>query len=1226
LSLLPARRPPTERRYSTCAVNRVSSSSSSSSIPTEIRGRLRSANRKVLALLLFCLSPLLAIADTSLSDCTDPAALETALNAGGVVTFSCDGSNVLTHAITISNTVVLDGANHTVTISANNSFRLFTVASGGNFTIRNLTLANGLSTNGGCIFVATNATLAASNCTFIGNSAIGKSGVNGANGGDSFSVGSDGGAGTAGASGWGGAIYNLGTNAIVNCSLLANRAQGGAGGNGGTGGNGGFRGGKGGGGGSGGSGFGGAIYNLGWLEVTNSTIGNNSATGASAGTNGVGGAGPEPGFNSAGGPGGQGSGGGLYNLRFAIIVSSTFSSNAGISGNSAAGGTTDSGAGSTGQKGGDSLGGGAFNSGTNIFLNCTFAANNVTAGNGGNGGDANDSIAGNGGNGGTGAGGAIYNVGSMAVTNCTVAGNGAVGGLAGSAGMGTFAGANGGAGASRGANIANGAGPFLLKTTILANPSSGTNTTTTTNVVSTTNVITTNFVACVTNLVGGIPVITCQTNPISTTNITITTNVVTTTTPGAAANSYGPVTDTGFNLSTDASLGTPGPGTIRTTNAFLAALSDNGGPTKTFALLSLSPARDKGDTNFYNLPTNSWAWVDQRGARRPALANFDIGAYEYGVAPSVTVTPAALPVTNGTSATFTASVIGDQPVSYQWRNNSSIIPAATNSSYTVSFATSSGSYDVIVTNLFGSSTSSPPAILTVKNPPVILTQPTNLTVTLGGAATFTVVATGDAPLAYFWQFNGATIGNAPNAGSYTINTATTNDAGSYQVIVSNNVGSVASSTVVLTVLVPPAITTGPQSQTVPLGTNVTFQVTATGSEPLSYQWRLNGANISEGIGSSYSISGVTAGQAGNYDVVVSNAAGSVTSAPPAVLTVLLPPSPPAIQTQPMSQAVAFGATATLSVAATGGQLAYQWYYNGATSLPNATNSSLIISNASSLNAGTYRVVITNSYGAITSQVAALTVGLFRLGGQVTKNGSGLAGVTITVTPGGASSISDFTGHYIVGNLTNGTYLVTPSIQDSVVFNPPSLRVVVTADVNTANFTAIPTFIIGGVVTNSSGAGLEYVTVTALSQLPAVSTNNPIVITNASVTDFFGRYAISAVPAVETSVTPFLCGYAFNPGAITNVVTTNEIMNFGGFDGPACFMIMRNGQGGVLLLGQGIPERNYEIQAADGANGVSTNGAAWFSILTTNADHLGGFRFSETVNTNLPSRFYRVRTP
>ena len=77
--------------------------------------------------------------------------------------------------------------------------------------------------------------------------------------------------------------------------------------------------------------------------------------------------------------------------------------------------------------------------------------------------------------------------------------------------------------------------------------------------------------------------------------------------------------------------------------------------------------------------------------------------------------------------------------------------------------------------------------------------------------------------------------------SYTITNAHATDQATYSVQIINAGGTVTSSDATLTVLIPPTITTQPQSQTVVQGQNATFSVAASGTTPLSYQWNLNGA-------------------------------------------------------------------------------------------------------------------------------------------------------------------------------------------------------------------------------------------------------------------------------------------------------------------------------------------------------------------------------------------------
>ena len=161
-------------------------------------------------------------------------------------------------------------------------------------------------------------------------------------------------------------------------------------------------------------------------------------------------------------------------------------------------------------------------------------------------------------------------------------------------------------------------------------------------------------------------------------------------------------------------------------------------------------------------------------------------------------------VTAGQTATFSVSASGTAPLSYQWRKNTTNISGATAASYTTPATTApdnGAKFDVVVSNGAGSATSNQ-AILTVNAAPVaptITTQPANQTVTAGQTATFSVVASGTAPLTYQWQKNGSAISGA-TATSYTTPVTTTADSGElFRVVVSNSVGSVTSNSATLTV-------------------------------------------------------------------------------------------------------------------------------------------------------------------------------------------------------------------------------------------------------------------------------------------------------------------------------------------------------------------------------------------------------------------------------------------
>ena len=174
-----------------------------------------------------------------------------------------------------------------------------------------------------------------------------------------------------------------------------------------------------------------------------------------------------------------------------------------------------------------------------------------------------------------------------------------------------------------------------------------------------------------------------------------------------------------------------------------------------------------------------------------------------------------------------------------------------------------------------------------------------------------------------------------------------------------------------TLTIPPTIIQQPQSQTVLQGSSAGFSVMATGDAPLSYQWRLNSNSLPTRTNASFSIGSVQTSDAGNYDIVVSNPAGAVTSLV-AVLTVRIPPQ---ITQQPQAQTVSQGSSAAFSVTATGDPpLSYQWRLNSS-GLPNATNTNFSISSAQASDAGNYDVIVSNPFAAVTSQVAVLTVSL-----------------------------------------------------------------------------------------------------------------------------------------------------------------------------------------------------------------------------------------------------------
>ena len=251
--------------------------------------------------------------------------------------------------------------------------------------------------------------------------------------------------------------------------------------------------------------------------------------------------------------------------------------------------------------------------------------------------------------------------------------------------------------------------------------------------------------------------------------------------------------------------------------------------------------------------------------------------------PSITTQPANVTVTVGQTATFTVVANGSAPLSYQWTKNGTKVGtnSATYTTAATALTDNGAKIQVTVTNAEGSAPSST-VTLTVdaaSTKPSITTQPASVTVTVGQTATFTVAATGAAPLTYQWTKNGTNVGT--NSATYTTAATTSADnSAQIKVTVSNSAGSTPSSTVTLTVsagATKPTITTQPGNVTVTVGQTATFTVAATGAAPLTYQWTKNGTNVGTNS-ATYTTAATTSSDNGaQIQVTVSNSTGSIPS-------------------------------------------------------------------------------------------------------------------------------------------------------------------------------------------------------------------------------------------------------------------------------------------------------------------------------------------------------------
>ncbi|MDO7908642.1 S-layer homology domain-containing protein [Paenibacillus sp. JX-17] len=454
-----------------------------------------------------------------------------------------------------------------------------------------------------------------------------------------------------------------------------------------------------------------------------------------------------------------------------------------------------------------------------------------------------------------------------------------------------------------------------------------------------------------------------------------------------------------------------------------------------------APTGTAGTTYYYVVVTNtnSSTTGQQTASVTSRVAKVVVNALTNAEAPSITTQPAdkTVNVNEPAPLNVAANVTDSGTLSYQWYSNTTnstsggtLIPGATNASYTAPTGTAGTTYYyVVVTNTNSSatgeqseSTTSRVAkvvvnALTNAEAPSISTQPADKAVNVNEPAPLNVAAnvTDGGTLSYQWyssttnSTSGGTLIPGATGVSYT---APTGAAGAtyYYVVVTNTnssaTGEQSASTTsrvakvvvnALTNAEAPSITTQPVDKTVnvnePAPLNVAANVTDGGT--LSYQWYSSTTNSTSGgtliLGATASSYAPPTGAASTtyYYVVVTNTNSSATGeqsdsttsrVAKVVVNALTNAEAPSISIQPADKTVNIGDAATLEVAASvtdGGTLSYQWYStttnstSGGTLIPGGTGASYT---APTGTAGTtyYYVVVTNTNSSATGEQSAST--------------------------------------------------------------------------------------------------------------------------------------------------------------------------------------------------------------------------------------------------------------
>ena len=445
------------------------------------------------------------------------------------------------------------------------------------------------------------------------------------------------------------------------------------------------------------------------------------------------------------------------------------------------------------------------------------------------------------------------------------------------------------------------------------------------------------------------------------------------------------------------------------------------------------------------------------------------------------------------------------------------------------------------------------------NPPSITVQPLSQTNNVGANISFTVTASGTAPLAYQWRFFATNLLGS-TATSHSITNIQLTNAGNYTVVVTNAFGSITSAVATLTVnaFSAPTIATNPQSQTVTVGANATFTVVANGSAPLSYQWRFGNAAISAATNASYTRSNAQLVDAGNYTVVITNSVGSITSSP-AVLTV--------------------------NSVVTGNVIA-QWNFNslppdgvlttGSTNAAIGSGTALLFGGATA----TFATGDTTLDPAGSTDNTAWNVATFPAQGAGNKT----RGAQFSVSTVGKQSISVTWTHRLSSTASKYSRLqYTTNGTDYIDFPTP---VTLTAD----SVFERKTNSLAGVASVNNNANFAFRIVSEFESTAIGNANANYVTAGAGAYGVGGTHRLDMVTVLGSNLV------VTNPPAITPTLTN---------------LVFAGGQFQFLLTG--TVSSNYIVQATTNISPVN-----WISVRTNAAP----FTFVETNAINLPQRFYR----
>lgn len=344
------------------------------------------------------------------------------------------------------------------------------------------------------------------------------------------------------------------------------------------------------------------------------------------------------------------------------------------------------------------------------------------------------------------------------------------------------------------------------------------------------------------------------------------------------------------------------------------------------------------------------------------------------VPPAIITQPVGAVKNVGSDYTFTISAKGSKPLIYQWYKN--YIPIVGETSNVLNLTNLQISDDAIYFCLVrnnGYMALTEEVYLTVVDSLSFSQQPESVSANPNSNVSFNVVVDSDTSVNYQWYKNSLIYPGTSD--TLFINYVTENEEGTYFCVAYNLLAAITSNNVTLTVNDPIIIKEQPVDTSLLAGDNLTLNLSCVGTFPISAQWRKDNTNygslsVTNTGDVDLTINNIQNSDEGNYDCVLTNIVGSVTSNKALVYI----NKPPEFVLEPLSGTVLVNDTFTFTVNATGtNPISYQWIKENTGNVNGEVFKNYTLSNIQFSNSGNYACVASNLYETVTSTFVTLSV-------------------------------------------------------------------------------------------------------------------------------------------------------------------------------------------------------------------------------------------------------------